>query len=480
MYAGAIHRGSAPGLPFRGIGRGRPPLTASAADRWRNTEDPVASHVKGRRMRDTHGGLRSGAMGRQAITWLVGMALLSGSCSPSAPTEPPPSAGASATAAPSSPAAPTSTAGAGPRGTVAPAASTMPAPSPLSAVPWSSTTPRGENPLVTCSGDIGPADPVAVVTLADENGDHGETVLRNYADIANPTTACEGVGSWTRLLDSRHLWTWDCTDGDCAFAVVDLPDAKYSWYSMPTSKGRGGTVAAVAADLQTMAWSRYDRSGGRELHVADSAGDHLVFRFPSLDGRCGSPFDSNRAAFSRSGNYLYVLDQSFPEWNTLVVVGGHDVLLAVEPPADGWDGGFPMMALWSPIGDTLYYRHGRNVYEWTTVGGRQRVLEGIPWLYPTISPDGLNLVYAIQKADGNHDLYLAPTSDLGNAIRIATNRTNPVFLNDTQLWYRSETGGACAGGEVPRPLVYNIRSGDESPSIIVSVETIWPGTSSNH
>jgi hypothetical protein len=346
------------------------------------------------------------------------------------------------------------------------------------------TTPHGEDPAVTCSGDIGPADPVAVVTLADRRGDFGETVLRNYADIANPTTVCKGLGWTTRLLDARHVWTFACDegeDGDCAFAVVELPEAKYSWYSMPASREQEGVVAAVAADLQTMAWSRYDERGGRELHVADAAGDHLLFRFPNPDGRCGSTLDSNRAAFSRSGAYLYFLDQSFPEWNTLVIVGGHKVLFAVEPPADGWAAGkIPLMAVWSPVGDTLYYRQGSNVYEWTPAGGRRRVLDGVPWLYPSISPDGRNLVYAIENSDGNHDLYLAPTSDLGNATRIATNRTTPVFLNDRQLWYRSEMGGCGGGSEAPRPLVYNIRSGDESPSIIVSVDTIWPGTSSNH
>jgi hypothetical protein len=324
---------------------------------------------------------------------------------------------------------------------------------------------------------------VAVVTLADERGDHGETVLRNYADIANPTTVCTGVGWWTRLLDARHVWTYGgCEEGgDCAFAVVDLPEARYNWYRMPTNEERGGTVAAMAADLQTMAWSRYDDEGGRELHVADAGGDHLVFRFPSLDGRCGTPFDSNIAAFSRSGDYLYVLDQSFPQWNTLVVVGGHEVLFSVEPPADGWGAGdFPLMALWSPVSDTLYYRKGSNVYEWTPEGGRRRVLAGVPWLYPTMTPDGRHLVYAIETADGNHDIYLATMPDLEGATRIARNRNHPVFLNNRQLWYRSETGGGCAGGETPRPLVYNIRSGDEAASVIVSVEGIWPGTSSNH
>lgn len=439
-------------------------------------------------MGDAHRGLRSGQMRRQAITGLVVLALFSAACSPAAPSDPPLAVSATATGAPTSTAtaAPTSTAAPGPTLTSAPPTSAPPASSPKPSPPWQPTTPRGEDRVVTCSGEIGPADPVAIVTFQDEKGDYGETVLRNYADIANPTTVCTGVGWFTRLLDARHVWTYvgRRDDGDNAFAVVDLPQGTYHWYRMPTdAEGQSGTVSDVAPDLLSMAWSRYDDDGGRELHVADATGDHLVYRFPSLDGRCGSPYDSNIAAYSRSGDYLYVLDQSHPQWNTLVVVGGHEVLFSVEPPADGWEGweagGFPLMALWSPVSDTLYYRHGSNVYEWTPDDGRTRVLAGVPWLYPTMTPDGRHLVYAIETADGTHDLYLATMPDLEGATRIATNRNHPVFLNNRQLWYRSEAGGGCVGSET-RPLVYNIRSGDESPSVIVSVESIWPGTSSNH
>lgn len=340
--------------------------------------------------------------------------------------------------------------------------------------------------MVTCSGEIGPNDPVAVVTLADRNGDAGAKVLRNYADIANPTTVCKGVGWWTRLLDAQHLWTWGCSDTDtggdyreCAFAVVDLPRAAYHWYLMPTNT-EGATITAIAADLQTLALQRYDEQGGRELHIADGSGDHLVFRFPNPDGRCGTPIDSNNAAFSRSGDFLYVLDQSFPPFNTLVVVGGHEVRFKVEPPTDGWPGEeYPLMAVWSPVSDTLYYRKGADVFEWTPNGGRRRILQGVPWLYPTMTPDGRHLVYARARADGYHDLYMATMSDLGNATRIARNRTTPVFLNNRQLWYRTE-GGGCGAGQTPKPLVYDVRSGDEFGSALYSVETIWPGTSSNH
>jgi hypothetical protein len=407
------------------------------------------------------------------------LALVSAACSPAPSASP-----SSVSTTPS--AVPTSITAASPTLPTTPPSSLLPATLPPDqSVPWAPTTPHGEQAAVSCSGDIGANDPVAVVTLADERGGYGKTVLRNYADVANPTTVCEGVGWWTRLLDARHLWTWACDEGDggdeadCAFAVVDVPEVAYRWYQMPANS-EGATISAIAADVQTIAMRRYDDKGGRELHVADDTGDHIVYRFPTPDGRCGSPIDSNLAAFSRSGDYLYVLDQAIPERFTLVVVGGHEVRFTVEPPNDGWpDGEYPLMAVWSPVKDTLYYRKGSNVFEWTPSGGRRRTLQGVPWLYPTITPDGRHLVYALEKADGYHDLYLATMPDLGNATRIARNRTDPVFLNNSQLWYRAE-GGGCGANQNPRSLIYNIRSREEFGSVLVNVQSIWPGTSSNH
>ena len=413
---------------------------------------------------------------RTAIT----CALLSAvcmACGPLAPTGQLQSAGPAAAASSSpGPSRPVSTPASSPD---EPSPSPAPTAAPVEpSSPWTPTTARGDNPLITCSGQIGPNDPVAVVTLRDADGDHGETVLRSYASVAEPRTVCTGLGWWTRLLDANHAWTWDCEEGDCAFAIIDLPEARYHWYAMPTSGN--GVVQAVAPGFQTIAWNRYDKHGGRELHVADATGDHLAFRFPSPDGRCGSPIDSNLAAFSRSGEYLYYLDQSVPQFFTLVVVGGHEVRFAVEPPTDGWGTGkFPLMAVWSPVGDTLYYRKGSDVFEWTPNGGSRRVLDSVPWLYPTITPDGRHLAYALETSDHSYDVYHASMTNLADATLIARDRTNPVFLNNRQLWYQT-VGGGCGGTETPKPRVYDIRTGGEATSIIVSVDTIWPGTSSNH
>ena len=61
---------------------------------------------------------------------------------------------------------------------------------------------------------------------------------------------------------------------------------------------------------------------------------------------------------------------------------------------------------------------------------------------------------------------------------IGHGRNLPAFLNDTQLWYMSESQGVCGAG-ADQPLIYNVTDASESPSIIQRVNAVWPATSSN-
>ena len=54
----------------------------------------------------------------------------------------------------------------------------------------------------------------------------------------------------------------------------------------------------------------------------------------------------------------------------------------------------------------------------------------------------------------------------------------PVFLNDEQLWYRSEGEGICGSGG-DRPLIHSLNDGSEAPSLIDHVVGTWPATGSN-
>src|SRR5207302_164997 len=163
---------------------------------------------------------------------------------------------------------------------------------------------------------------------------------------------------------------------------------------------------------------------------------------------CGGWEDfSHDAAFTHSSRYLFVLDQPQPADSILAVLRGPDRLFSLVPPATGWSrGAEPSRALWSPTSETLYYRRSGSVWRWTARDGAGILLNGVSWVFPTITPDGRHLAYAVARADGKHDVYLADLQSGGAPVRIGLARTLPVFLNNSQLWYESESDDGCTGG----------------------------------
>ena len=164
-----------------------------------------------------------------------------------------------------------------------------------------------------------------------------------------------------------------------------------------------------------------------------------------------------------------------------MVVEGDKTLVRLAP-AQGmpWTPGTrPAMAVWSPTSDTLFYRQGGDVWTWTPAGGSKSYLPGVSWYYPTISPDGHHLAYAVVRADGLHDVYLV---DLGAAApaprKIGAGRHMPLFLNSSQVWFKTDSQGACGPGADKR-RVYDLNDGIESGSVIDYPLSVWPGTSSN-
>jgi hypothetical protein len=106
-------------------------------------------------------------------------------------------------------------------------------------------------------------------------------------------------------------------------------------------------------------------------------------------------------------------------------------------------------------------------------------LPGVDWYRPTITPDGGHLAYAAPRPDGLFDVFLIDLANGGSPQPIATARDGPVFLNDTQLWYKTPNIHGCAGSE-QEPRIYDIADGVEFPSIIDRVFRVWPATSSNY
>lgn len=418
---------------------------------------------------------RPGALAGAALLLAVsGCTAGSPSATPSPPVVPSTSAQSIPTASDSAtPTAPAPTASPAASPTIAPITSSD-ATFNLLAVPQ----PADFASTITCDGPIGPSDPVAIVQLQAAVEGTGEVVLRDYANPATPRTACTfSQIRPVQLIDARHVVIDHGFDS--IYAVVDLPEVRFHWFQLP------GFVAVSPGLDQVLSLETYGDyeigSGGTKVHVTTSAGDHVVASLPHpIGGRCGSPDDSKQGAYAHSGAQLFVMDQPIASYNSLLVVEGESAVLSVVPPSAGWpQGAHPAMAVWSPTSETVFYRQGSDVWQWTAGSNPERYLPGVTWLYPTITPDGGHLAYAVARADGLHDVYLVDLASGGNPQLIGEARNQPVFLNSTQLWYRSEGQGIC-GPSGDEPLIYNLTDASESPSVIDQVFGIWPATSSNH
>jgi hypothetical protein len=365
-----------------------------------------------------------------------------------------------------------------PRPSVTPTAAPSASPPP----PTSSTAqfdllpapqPAGFESKIACSGPIGTSDPVALVHIQGAEG----LALRDYADPASPQTVCTfGIFQNVRvisLIDARHVVLEDPGSGTYSYAVVDLPAVRYHWFQLP--RDAVTSFFAVGPGLDQVVWMRRDMAAGTdEFHLTTNAGDSVVAALPNPHEQgCGGA--GLGAGFAHSGADFFVLDQPAANLTSLLVASGPTPVLSVQPPAGGWKSGAgPATALWSPTSETLYYRQGKDVWTWSPGSNPKRLLAGVEWLHPTISPDGARVAYAVARPDGSHDVYVLDLTHGGSPTLIAKARNNPTFLNAAQLWYTLDQASGGCTGPGPKPLIYSLVDGSESPSIIDAIGGTWP------
>jgi hypothetical protein len=338
--------------------------------------------------------------------------------------------------------------------------------------------PPGFASTITCEGSIGESDSVAIVWLrAADDAEQPTPVLRDYADVTRPRTACifaSGDYSIHSLIDARHVVI---SGPDQRFAIVDLPEVRYQWFSLPATDASFGSLIAVSPNLDSVIWRRTlsDGSLARQILMTDASAEHLLADLPAIEtGRCGSPLDSAEGAFARTGESYYVLDQPFPQMNVFLAGRGADVELTIHPPDAGWDdASTPLMALWSPADETLYYRVGADVMRWSPGSESEVFLPNTRWSHPTFTPNGSRLAYATDEGVYLVDMRRDPAPRL-----IRADATVPAFLNSSQLWFKVSTGEGCVT-DAPQARVYDLNDGAEAPSIIDSVVAVWPATSSS-
>ena len=388
-----------------------------------------------------------------------------------------PSASPTEETAPSARATPTPSA---PAATVAPAPPTPtaePAGAPITDL-LAAEPPPDFVSTITCEGSIGDSDPVALVRIPRAEGEYPDPVLRDYADITAPRTACTfGSGDyWIHsLIDARHVVI---SGPDQRYAVVDLPEVRYHWFDLPTADWPSISLIAVAPSLDSVTWRRAfrDDSLARQIVMTDASGEHVLVDLPAIQGgRCGSPLtDSSEGAYARTGESFHVLDQPYAAMNVLLVGHNATVDFTLYPPDAGWDeASMPLMPVWSPTSETLYYRIGVDVMRWNPGTEPEVFLADTPWSRPTFTPDGNYLAYATSEGVFLVDMTRDPAPRL-----IRADASLPVFLNSAQLWFEVTTNPGCVTQET-QYRIYDLRDASEAASIISQVIAVWPATSSS-
>ncbi|MGH2445222.1 MAG: hypothetical protein ACRDGD_04205 [Candidatus Limnocylindria bacterium] len=338
--------------------------------------------------------------------------------------------------------------------------------------------PPGFVSTITCEGSIGESDPVAIVYLhGRDSAEPPAPVLRNYADTAHPRNSCTFGGDGYRihsLIDARHVVI---IGRGAQYAVVELPEVRYHWFELPVTDMSYASLIAVSPALDAATWRRAftDGSLARQILQIDASGEHLLADLPRIEtGRCGSPLDSSEGGFARTSDSFYVLDQAMPQMSVFVAGRSSDVELTLYPPDAGWEGATtPLMALWAPTSDTLYYRVGDDVMRWSVGSAPEVFLPDTPWSHPTFTPDGRHLAYATDEGIYLVDMTRAPSPRL-----IRAGGITPVFLNSSQLWFKISPQQGCVTDEI-QVRVYDLNDRFDAASIIDHVLAVWPTTSSN-
>jgi hypothetical protein len=317
---------------------------------------------------------------------------------------------------------------------------------------------------ISCTGDVGNSDPVAIVTISGRTG----VFLRDYADEASPQNFCsfgEGIAV-TQILDPHHV-----VITSPVAAVVELPSANVF------ELGIGGALVAVAPDLSQVMW--VSRSSPPTLHDSWDAGNVEIQAYPAARTTCADTDTVSRAgAFSRIGHNGYALWDQGPRAATyLNVVGNRTAVFALLPPGAGWGRlGGPRMAVWSPVSDQLFYEQQGNVWHWTPAAGASQFKSGVSWIDPTISPDGKRIAYAVRAANGASIVHIIDSSTGADQGTVSTDgRSRPFFLSDDLLWIKGDQKGCATGNR--STFVYDLRDQTETQSSLDQVWATWPATS---
>jgi hypothetical protein len=208
----------------------------------------------------------------------------------------------------------------------------------------------------------------------------------------------------------------------------------------------------------------------------------------TFGGRGGSIDDRILVSFSPDGRYVLVVDTALagaapasPDQASVQVHSVPDGNLVFVPPSALASSGkldpFVTMAAWSRQTDRLYYRDQAGVHTWDPPATVGTLAGGLSWYFPSMSPDGRFVAYAVNMRDQPH----VEVRDLvSNKVQIIPGvRGSPFFITPNVLfeaeYARGQPGPGPPYSPTGRDFVFDLRTNVETP-IAASIVPIdyWP------
>lgn len=324
--------------------------------------------------------------------------------------------------------------------------------------------------------------------------DYQKVLIESFRNPIQPTTLCTMTGGNFKFISGTEIGYVsisspnDPIHGTSLVGRISLTDLK------PV------TVIEVTGHVVEFAWSRDGSSvaylvypdapeNANQLWLKTGNARPRALTPPiTFGGRGGSIDDQILVSFSPDGRYVLVVDTALagaapasPDQASVQVHSVPDGNLVFVPPSALTSSGkldpFVTMAAWSRQTDRLYYRDQAGVHTWDPPAAEGVLAAGLRWFFPSMSPDGRFVAYAVNMRDQPH----VEVRDLGSnkAQVIPGTRGSPFFITANML-FEAEYGLGQPGpgppyGPTGHNFVFDLSTNIETPISggIVPID-YWP------
>jgi len=324
--------------------------------------------------------------------------------------------------------------------------------------------------------------------------DRQKSLIQSFHDPLHPTTLCTMSGGDFKFISRTEIGyvtissSNDPLHGTSVIGRMSLTDLK----PVTVVEVKGYAVKfAWSPDGSSVAYLVYLEASGNanQLWLKTGTGLPRALTPPiTFGGRGGSVDDQVLVSFSPDGKYVVMVDTPLagaapasPDQASVQVHSVPDGNLVFVPPSaltySGKLDPFVTMAAWSRQTDRLYYRDHAGVHTWDPPATVGTFAAGLSWFFPSISPDGRFVAYAVNLREQPH----VEVRDLvSNKVTVIPGtRGSPLFITANVL-FEAEYGLGQPGPGPPsvptaRNFIFDLRTNVETPISGSIIPTdYWP------